>query len=547
MIAHALVVVLCAAAFAAEQPGEETAREMPDCGVGCIYGALKECGRETTLREIEQRLFELDPDTDLSKLSLAQIRRATESFGLHARSVRVDLRYPEAIPIPAILYIDRDELGNVAPIGHVVLVRATTREGATVSDLELFGRTVYLPRDLLAKISDGRAVLVSEQPIRLPIPWVSVTGGLLLVASLIGLVLFRRRGMSRKRASSGAGVLLLAALGAGVIVPGCREADDVSYPIEFTEPNVDKGTFRHGVDGTSVSCEFPFVVSASSEVVIKSVESTCSCTSLDEGILGVKLAPGSQHKIALNIETGNRAGLIEALAQVLTVPSSVKPTVVSFRVLVIQPPKVSPPHPIVSSSVGGALPDVVMHANRLRGSEGTKLELDVEQSDLGPFVLKDASAVSKSLGRVSRTTEEINDHLTLTLGLTKSLGIGNHDFPITLAWKDGTPATEVPVTVHVAHPVSLGMERFFFGKVKAGKEHRAQLAIKQVAGRCQGRMSAECDLDFVQAQVDEGNERLSLVLTTPDRPGRFDGTVTLQLPQEGIPALKLEVSGIVTE
>lgn len=547
MIAHTLVLVLCAAALAAEQPEQETASEMPDCGVGCIYGALKECGRETSLREIEQRLFELDPDTDLSKLSLAQIRRAVESFGLQARSVRVDLRYPEAIPTPAILYIDRDELGNVAPIGHVVLVRATTREGATISDLQVFGRTVSVPRDLLVKVSDGRAVLVSEKPIRLPIPWVPLTGGLLLLVSLVGLVLFSRRGRTRKQASSCAGLFFLAAIGAGAILPGCGGADDVTYPVDFTEPEVDQGTFRHGVDGTSVLCEFPFVVSASSEVVIEAVESTCGCTSTEEEVIGERLAPGSQHKIALRLETRNRAGLIEAGARVLTVPSSVKPIVVSFQVLVIQPPKICPAHPIVSLPLGGALPEVALYANRLRDSEGEPLELDAEQSDWGPFVLKDASSVSKVLGRISPTTEEINDHLTLTLGLPKALGIGNHDFRITLAWKDGTAGTEVPVTVHVAHPVSLGMERFFFGKVKAGEEHRVQLLIKPVAARCQGSMSAECDLDFLQAHVDEGNERLSLALKTPDRPGRFDGTVALQLPREDVPPLKLEVSGIVTE
>jgi ABC-type bacteriocin/lantibiotic exporter with double-glycine peptidase domain len=115
MIGYTLLVALCAAPLAGEPADQLTADEMPDCGVTCVYGALKECGRETSLSDIEQRFLELDPDADLSKLNLAQIRRAIESFGLHARSVRVDLRYPESIPTPAILYIDRNEFGEAQP------------------------------------------------------------------------------------------------------------------------------------------------------------------------------------------------------------------------------------------------------------------------------------------------------------------------------------------------------------------------------------------------------------------------------------------------
>lgn len=545
MTANIFFVAVNFLSLATDPLVEPSRDELPHCGTACVYGVLKHFDRAAPIAEVERRMMEIDPDADLAKLSLAQLRRLIASFGLHARSVRADLRYPDRIPIPAILFIDANNAGNQAMVGHVVLMRRVTGQGAYVTDLTVFGRTRFLPRDRLVNVSDGRMLLVSDRPFAPMINWLAVSGVLVMLVAAAGLLHAGWRYRRVRTLKVPVGPLLWTCVCGFSGTCGCHhEGNDAAPILIFQDRTIDKGTFRHGVDGEGVGCDFPFDVSASKPVTIVAVETSCGCVSLAKDITGVKLAPGSRHVIPLTLHTKDRAGVYEATGRIVTRPASATPLLVSFRVFVVQLPAPSPAQLVVTSSSGTELTDVGLHVSRVRDQNTPPLHLNVQQSSLGVFSLRDLTVKSECVDMIKGETR---DHMTLNLQPTAAFRIGGHSSEIRLAWHGNIPPTVVPVTVRVHHPVSLQVSRFFYGQVKRGEKRLTRLWLRATDGEFPPCIAAESDLEFVLARVDGGNRDLCLDLTAPERLGRFEGAVVLRFSEKGLPPLRLDLAGIVVE
>lgn len=134
------------------------------CGVACIYSMLKLYGRSRSLNEIGARVYDLYPDAQISELSLQQLRRTIESYGLYATSVRVSLRAPAEIPAPSILYLRPESVGN-ARVGHVVVLLSINERQAVISDFTAGIGRREVTLDMLRTFWDGEMIIVSDTPI----------------------------------------------------------------------------------------------------------------------------------------------------------------------------------------------------------------------------------------------------------------------------------------------------------------------------------------------------------------------------------------------
>jgi ABC-type bacteriocin/lantibiotic exporter with double-glycine peptidase domain len=141
--------------------------------VASVYAILKLHGRPEPLNGIEARFLELNPDANLKRLSMLELRKCLESYGLHAASVTMA---PEALaltPTPSIIYLPFEEgerrNADDAP-GHFLVLNRVTGEIAELIDLNA-GKSrsrVVVPLAKLAEAWSGVALITSTEPIEAP-------------------------------------------------------------------------------------------------------------------------------------------------------------------------------------------------------------------------------------------------------------------------------------------------------------------------------------------------------------------------------------------
>jgi ABC-type bacteriocin/lantibiotic exporter with double-glycine peptidase domain len=173
----------------------DTSRLVSECGVASVYALLRLSGKAVSLEEVENRFRALRPGIDLGKLSMADLREVSRSFGMRVASFRVDPSDISNIPVPAILYLRPEKLavrGVKPPIGHFILLRSVNNAHAEVMDFTFPGGRGEVPLDRLSQGWDGEMLALATG---------APDGHHLLVSAILvggtgGLVLgwlFRRR------------------------------------------------------------------------------------------------------------------------------------------------------------------------------------------------------------------------------------------------------------------------------------------------------------------------------------------------------------------
>ena len=172
------------------------------CGMACIYSMLKLHGRPRSLEQITARVYDLFPHARISELSLLELRRTIESYGLHAASVRVSGRTAARIPAPSILYLRPESVGN-ARVGHVVILLSINDHRAVISDFTAGIGRREVTLDELKTFWGGEMIVVSKTPIqpvqRCPSRWIPALGVMISGIFLAWRVFAVRAKRSRKR------------------------------------------------------------------------------------------------------------------------------------------------------------------------------------------------------------------------------------------------------------------------------------------------------------------------------------------------------------
>ncbi len=332
---------------------------------------------------------------------------------------------------------------------------------------------------------------------------------------------------------------------------GCSrqiEPETAKPLLKVSQPHVDVGIFRHGVDGQYLEQVYSITVTADAPVRVESIESSCGCLAAISDIVGEELPPKSKHLVKLQMRTSDRAGMRSEFARVVTKPPSPAPIVMTLRATVVAPPTITPSPLLVDVALDTRRIQAKVVANCLRESESRALELDRVGSSFDPFEVVDAQLFTMPSGQPGREMHSLKrDELRLSLALERALPIGNHEFSLRLVWKGANVATTLPVEVRVLHPVQLSLNRLFFGELVPGERCSVQVPIVRTAADAPRPDSIMCDLDFVEAVFDEAAQQLTVSVSAPTSPGRLEGTLTLSFGVDATPPIPLPVGGVVAE
>ncbi len=314
-------------------------------------------------------------------------------------------------------------------------------------------------------------------------------------------------------------------------------------PLAFLQQSIDKGVIFLNHSAAQVEFIFPFVVWKRSPVRITQVETTCSCTVARSGVVGRELPPGSSGNLRIELRAAERAGPVEQRAIVYTEPAPRVPIILSVRATIIHPAQVVGGKPVVSGIAGGPPPQGVVRVTRLRSPAEAPLELDERSSDLG-----DLRVIGmQSAHPINLYTGTIVDNLDIALERHGTPPIGTRDEVIRLAWKNGLPATAVPLTIEVCHPVRPKLERVFLGEVPPGEERSIEVPLEVDGPLDPDAVRLTCRGDLAWARLSQHPWRLVVLARAPRKPGRFEGRVCLEFANLGLPAIHVVVSGITKD
>jgi ABC-type bacteriocin/lantibiotic exporter with double-glycine peptidase domain len=163
------LMILATLHAGADSPGSP--KSVPDCGVASVYAIMTLVGYPQSLEQIESRFRELNPDVDLRRLSIADLRQCISSFGLYAVSLRIPRSAVASAPTPSILYLLPPDQGRRAlralPLGHFVALKRIDAGQAEILDLNPLAETqnFSVPLAALLESWDGVALVVSVEPL----------------------------------------------------------------------------------------------------------------------------------------------------------------------------------------------------------------------------------------------------------------------------------------------------------------------------------------------------------------------------------------------
>jgi len=139
------------------------ADEIAHCGVAAIYGAARILDVETSPDAIERLIRLRYGQTDLSRLSLRQLRHAAEDLGLSAQSLSAEPARFHEIPTPAILHFRPERVARAdGEVGHAVLLTHVDIESACILDLTQSSGPVIIPLAELREVWDGEFLSISK-------------------------------------------------------------------------------------------------------------------------------------------------------------------------------------------------------------------------------------------------------------------------------------------------------------------------------------------------------------------------------------------------
>jgi hypothetical protein len=543
-------------------PRATTAAEsqIPECGVASTYAVLKLVGRPVPLADLVGRFHEQCPEANLDALSIAELQKVLNSYSVYTQGLQVDVRNPKRLPCPAILYLPPDRLrNNQTGIGHFLVLASVSATEADVIDLSMrggFSRST-LPLAELMKFWDGEMLAVSPVPFKssgLPL-WL-IVANVLLLATAFAYVAWSERALlrqglnrllMRKVQRSAAAALLLGLLAAPAgcsrqqAVPGADAGDDA--PLTIDEPEKNFVLPRALIPEATET--FTLHTWGKGPVDITDVSSSCGCVSVTPDLIGSKLEPNANTKIAVRMRMNPGEPVRSVIVRFSTEPPGRKPVMLtlhgSSKSLPSVPPALSVDAPL------GSRTSANVRVTYFRQKKDAKLALDPSRSALTPFRLEKSDFQSEAQTLTSNQGDPfVLDTLEMQFVLESPPALGTHQFKMRLAWEDDVPDSEIPVRVNVQHPLAPALSELFCGDMVAGQT--LQRSVPLVAhGATKPRIRGVKALDpIVTPRLSDSGDALELNVTAPEKAGRFETVVILDYDPPTVPESRLRVAGLVS-
>lgn len=542
-----LTIILMSQRVTAAGELKHTATSFPKCGPVATYAFLAAVGIKPTIRDVEAMFLEVNPDIDLARVSLWEIREVLKRFGVSTVALRQSPSNFSKLRLPAILFVKGQHRLRVANdnVGHFVLLASVENGHAEVIDWSRITgpERRHVVIDELVAEWGGEGIVLDDSA-------TSVAWGVKSTVSFVGLMclawwlwLAFREFKLKVSPRSSATCLILALFAA------CAGCEKVESPISLEAPliSVEKPSINLGkiASGQPVRVEFVFKVIAKQSVSITEIAPCCGTLLVNKNLIGQSLATGSEHKIVL--EANGPSGDAQprtSFARITTDPKSEIPLVVAFTYLPIGAPR-----PLVKEIVVTGRPHQLCEAEvttvgwRLPTDSAVRLVLEkCVSSDFEIVAIKERSESIKTDENSTELT--LQDFQTIRLRSRQMLELGEHRSVLRLSWSDGT-TSDVFLIVKVAPPIHLAIDRLFVGVLSPSQEWKRSIPIIQEEQTPLSFAPVSCSVDYASATISPDGRTLEVRLTAPVIPGRIDGEIRLRLQPGDWPVIRIPITGIV--
>ncbi|MDR2440760.1 MAG: DUF1573 domain-containing protein [Planctomycetaceae bacterium] len=564
--------------------------EIPPCGIATTYGTFINLGLNISLNDITKRYQKLFPEEDPKQMSLAHLQTLIQSFGLHTLAVQGNLATLDNSQLPAVLCITNTASGKSLPIGHVVLLRSIRGNIAFCTDYQIGIETQSVPLAQLQVISDGKMILVSKNPISLPLPWMLVALWLTVFTSVLGLFCVVYSWLNSKKKSILSNIqsqqnalsLFFMAL---LLVSGCGKNDFNNDTVEsnavttekhvvsttskpkpinpfkldipekssegslllfekciqdFGEFQCGKEPFKVGSGGGKVEFLFLFKV-GKEDVLIEKLNTSCGCVVSDSQLIGQKLLAGTEHSLKFVMDLRGRCGEFSAFANIVIKPEPKEPIMLKIIAFVKQLPEVVPLEIRCRSIVGKKIENTELNVQYQRDKSVDKMEIDLAKSDFGTFNLIHSDFISEP-SIISST--EIRDRVLLKLESKEPYMLGQHEDKLTIYFKNNFEPIVVPVKIQIVPSITLAVDRLFIGEVRPEEEKTMPIRVIVNESKQVPNVRVISVDENIQTRFDEKTMKLFVTVKSPQATGRFEKKMRLTFGSEDS-AFDFPISGIV--
>lgn len=109
----------------------------PDCGVATVYCLLRTCGRNVTVKDVEETFLAMGAQTNLSAISMQQLVAVLGRYSVESEAVRLSDASLDEIKLPAVLHFPRTNQDTSKDGGHFVVLMSVSKSKVRLIDLTL--------------------------------------------------------------------------------------------------------------------------------------------------------------------------------------------------------------------------------------------------------------------------------------------------------------------------------------------------------------------------------------------------------------------------
>lgn len=515
---------------------DSVASPLPGCAVSAAKSFLTASGHHCSLSEIQSEIRAGREDFDPFAVSMYDLREGVTRCGLPVDAIKVPDSDLSQLPTPAILYFAPERWSRISgnSSGHYVTLLGFEENAAVIIDWNGLdpNALVHIPRATLESLWEGEAVVSQQQR----------TNSFLLPVIAVGLAYAGVIAWRRKSLTPGATsvAVLVCLISAGCGQSSNKLSDQSQSSLKFDSPLIDAGDVS---SRDIIDREFHFQVTGSTPVRITGFETSCGCTTVDDGLVGKLLNPGEEHRLQINVRVDPGFTPVVRFVKLITEPPTNPPHTLGIRYVPQERPQLSV-SVLRCQTTFGESPTATLLITHRRTKQRKPVRLIREQSSGTTFAIADVKVKTEDV-LLSEITQErcvVETH-TVELRGQGHLMYGEHQGSLTLRFSDGSEQV-LPTELLVEHPIVLKQRRVFLGVLKAGADWNRTISYTH---------SNHASVDIAQVSAVNGlvkpvrdpDMRIHLFGTAPQIPGRFEDLVEIRFSSDDIPVLRLPVSGIV--
>lgn len=525
---------------AASTAPEEVYKPVPACGVMAAYSLLQCYGvnKEMTPVEVEDAFRKnLAAETDLGQLSMADLRRGLDALSLPTEAVRIKDRQLTALKPPCILYFQPGSgVGDIRwENGHYLTLVKFVQDRAIIVDWVDWTASPsrHLPVSELQEEWTGEAVIYPGA-----LATRSYRDGVLIA---VGLFLVTMAIRSRRKSSATGVTLMFVA-----IMSGCNRDEpplaDQPSTLSFAQPVAILGEVPAG---EMISHDFGFQTWDRGPVTISAIHTSCACTTSTTDLIGRRLDAETQYSLPIRIRPQNENLSTTQTIRIETSPPSASPLALAVQYRVESGPEPSTSQ-LVATTAHDAVPEATLYIVDRRSPDSPVVHLDMAKSTATDFRLQQPS-LSTQVSQINQHRQQKVAVDTTTVKLTgrKRWPVGEHHGLAHLQFSDGSTRT-VRTLIKVPSPFQPGLDRVFCGFLKPGQTWSTAIRCRRFNLPDSVRVSVTASNDSTVAQL-SSDDIVHVSGRAPDSAGRFAESITITVPDQDIPPVRIPISGIVSE